>query len=153
MYVVIAYKDHGKTGDGTIAAKKAQIESELQGAGIAPQDIVASLVPLDTPEPVALIAFDTLSAAGPANCNIPMPGYSTNAEEENMESYRTGCGVKSVMARQIANPTDLEGHAGLSGGTMGDHSADVVNGQYRPGAAPREFLPSYVISELAGSGG
>jgi type IV pilus biogenesis protein CpaD/CtpE len=154
LYMIVAYKDHGgKTGDGAVSARKAQIEASLLASGVAAKDIVSSTVPLDTAEPVALIAFDTLEATGPANCTLPMPGYDVNAEENNAYDYQTGCGVKNMMARQIATPTDLEGHAGLGGTAMGDHVADVVNGQYRPGAQPKAYLPSYVISELAGSGG
>jgi type IV pilus biogenesis protein CpaD/CtpE len=153
MYMVIAYKDNGKTGTGTIAGKKIEIENNLMGAGVKAADITSSLVPLATDEPVVLIAFDTLEATGPAGCTLAMPGYSTNAEEGNMLAYKTGCGVKSVMARQIANPLDLEGRAGLVGGSDGNRAADVVSGQYRPGATPRSYLPSYLISELAGSGG
>lgn len=153
MYVVVAFKDHGKIPDSAIASQKARIESQLQGAGIAAADITSSMVPLETDQPVALIAFDTLEATGPAGCTTPMPGYSTNAEEANMTAYKTGCGVKNLMARQIADPRDLEGVAGLSPATNGDHLADVIQGQYRPGAEPRPFLPSYLISELAGSGG
>lgn len=150
MYVVIAYKDHGKVGDGAIAAKKAEIENELAAQGIAAKDIVSSTVPLETPEPVALIAFDTLEARGPSSCkNEVVPGLDANAEEENMYPYQTGCAVKDYMARQIATPTDLEGHAGLGGRNDGSRLADVVSGQYRPGVAPRPFLPSYVLSELA----
>lgn len=153
LYLVVAYKDNGKTPDSAIAGRRAQVEAGLQAQGIAAGDITSSAVPLDTDQPVVLIAFDTLEATGPAGCTTPMPGYSTNAEEANIMAYKTGCGVKNLMARQIAHPQDLEGVAGLSPVANGDHLADVIQGQYRPGDEPRPYLPSYLITELAGSGG
>ncbi|MCB1538534.1 MAG: hypothetical protein H6865_00900 [Rhodospirillales bacterium] len=149
LYLVVAYKDGGKTGDSTISARKAEIIKELLQSGVPDGDITASSVPLDAPVPVALIAFDTLEAQGPAACaDMPIPGYDAPAEADNMLTYQTGCGVKGMMARQIENPADLEGHAGLGGRNDGGHLAAVVNTQLRPGT-PRDFLPSYVLSELA----
>jgi len=151
MYVVVAYKDHGKLKDSQAVAKMAEITNGLLAQGVAQSDIIASTVPLETDTPVALIAFDTLEAMGPEGCE-QTPGYDIHAEEDNLFDYKTGCGVKTAMAKQIANPKDLEGVAGLGGGADGQHAAEVIGGQYRPGAEPREFLPSYVISELANSG-
>lgn len=152
MYVVIAYKDHGKIKDSQAAAKMAEITNNLIAQGVTQHDIIASTVPLETDTPVALIAFDTLEAMGPEGCD-KVPGYDLHAEEDNLFDYKTGCGVKSAMAKQIAHPTDLEGVAGLPAGSDGSRAADVIDGQYRPGAEPKAFLPSYVISELANSGG
>lgn len=151
MYVVVAYKDHGKLNDSAVTAKMAEIMNGMSAHGIAAKDIVASTVPLETDTPVALIAFDTLEAAAPEGCD-KTPGYDLHAEKDNLFDYKTGCGVKTMMAKQIAHPTDLEGVAGLGGTTDGEHSANVITEQYRPGA-PRDYLPSYVISELANSGG
>ncbi len=151
MYVVIAYKDHGKMGDGEIVQRRAEMETSLQDAGVAARDIVMSTVPLETDVPVALIAFDTLEARGPAECEgMKMPGYDMNAEADNAYAYKTGCGVKNMIARQIEKPTDLEGRAGLGGRNDGEHLANVV-ATTRVGT-PREFLPSYILSELASSG-
>lgn len=150
MYVVVAYKDHGKLSDTNATARMAEITNQITANGVAQKDIISSTVPLETDTPVALIAFDTLEAAAPDGCD-KIPGYDERVEEETMYQYQTGCGVKSMMARQIANPKDLEGVAGLGGAADGEHSANVLTEQYRPGAA-RDFLPSYVISELAGSG-
>lgn len=151
MYVVVAYKDHGKLNDSGATAKVAELRSQLQAQGIAANDIISSTVPLETETPVALIAFDTLEAKGPEGCD-KMPGYDLHAEEDNLFDYKTGCGVKSMMARQIANPKDLEGVAGVGPASDGNHAANVITEQYEPGA-PKAFLPSYVISELANSGG
>lgn len=151
MYVVVAYNEQGKGVDHSVDQKVHAIASELQSRGVAARDIVASTVPLETVEPVALIAFDTLEAQGPQNCT-DMPGLKTLPGEESDFDYKLGCGVKSMMARQIAHPADLEGKAGLGGHNDGARAANVVNTQVRAYEGPRDYLPTYVISELAGSG-
>lgn len=149
MYVVIAHSAQGKS-DHAMSEKMHAILAQLQSNGVASNDIIASTVPLDTAMPVALIAFDTLHAQGPADCT-DMPGLYKLPAEESAWNYKLGCGVKTVMARQIADPRDLEGKAGLGGHNDGERAANIVTG-YRTGETPRDYLPSYVISELAGSG-
>lgn len=150
IYVVVAYKDHGKIGDSAIKAKAAEITGALLNAGIAESDIVASIVPLETPEPIALIAYDSLQAQAPAGCTA-MPGLDAEPIGPQDFNYSIGCGVKSMIARQIANPRDLEGRAGLTPGADGERAAAIISTQYKSGE-PRAYLPSYIISELAGKG-
>lgn len=148
MYLVVAYKEQGK--GHMLDGKAGNIVSGLQSSGVNSKDIVSSIVPLETDQPVMLIAFDTLEARGPKGCTETpsldrLPGTTEDYD------YKLGCGVNNLMAKQIANPRDLNGVAGLGGSNDGERAANVVR-TYRTGEA-NDFLPNYVISELSNSGG
>ncbi|MBU6234637.1 MAG: hypothetical protein KGQ41_02230 [Alphaproteobacteria bacterium] len=150
LYVVVAHSEAEAKGakpqDSVTTLKK-----KLEEFGVDPRDIVASTVPLSTGTPVALVAFDTLEAQAPEGCK-DIPGLKDAAAKPSDFDYKLGCSVKGYMAKQIAYPEDLMGVAGLGGENDGEHAANVINGNLRSGDS-RPFLPSYVISALAGSGG
>ncbi len=150
VYVVIAYDDRGKGVDRRVAETQRGIVTSLQQDGVPARDIVTSSIPLETSEPVALIAFDTLQAAAPAGCTATPSLDGPPLRPEDFD-YKVGCGVQDLFARQIANPKDLEGKAGLGGHNDGSRAANIVDA-YRNEETPREYLPSYIISDLAGSG-
>lgn len=148
VYVVVAHKEDGKS---TLGDRAQAMADKLIRAGVPAKDIVASTVPLETDVPVALIAFDTIEAQAPKGCT-DMPGLKTTPGQVSDFDYKLGCGTKDLMARQISDPRELTGVAGLGGYNDGERGANIVNGLYRTGAT-RDYLPSYVISALAGSGG
>lgn len=145
MYVVVA---HSETAKGKLEERTARIASELQALGIDGKDIVASTVPLTTDTPVALIAFDTLEARAPEGCP-DMPGIRSETGKSSDFDYKLGCGMKTYFAKQIANPADLRGVAGVGGENDGERAANVINENTRSGEA-RPYLPGYVISSIGG---
>jgi len=149
IYVVVAFDDtKGKGLEHTVNDEAQKIARGLVSHGIT-QTIVISSIQLDAPIPVALIAFDTLAAAAPAECaQRPSIDQTVKLTMESYD-YRLGCGMKTLMAQQIADPRDLEGKAGLGGHADGERLSNIINNDYRKGET-HEFLPSYVISELAG---
>jgi len=149
VYVVVAYNDQGKGMDYDAKAASDMLRGTLLRNGVAGEDIVTSMVPLETQTPVALIAFNTLRAAAPENCG-EMPGMYELPGQPKHFDYKIGCGVHDLMARQVADPRDLEGRAGVDGASDGERLANIVSNDYRTGEA-RDFLPSYIVSELAGS--
>lgn len=151
LYVVVGHSDQDSKGGQAAEKKLEDITKALRMQGLDPRDIVASTVPLTTDTPVALIAFDTLEAQAPEGCT-DMPGHKNLPGKPSDFDYKIGCTVKSYIARQIENPNDLKGVAGVGGFSDGEHAANVINENTRSGQA-RPFLPSYVISTLAGSGG
>lgn len=145
LYVVVAHPEKAK---GALEERTARIAASLQSHGISSADIVASTIPLTTDTPVALIAFDTLEAQAPESCK-EMPGVRSKTGQSSDFDYKLGCGVKKYFAKQIANPEDLRGVAGLGGANDGDRAANVINNTTRPGE-PRPYLPGYVISSIGG---
>ncbi|NBX65424.1 MAG: hypothetical protein EBQ96_00285 [Proteobacteria bacterium] len=147
VYVVVA---HSETSKGSLETRTARIAADLRALGVDASDIVASTVPLTTDAPVALIAFDTLEARAPEGC-LEMPGMHSETGQTSDFDYKLGCGVKKYFAKQVANPEDLKGVAGLGGENDGERAANAINNTTRSGEA-RPYLPSYVISSIgAGS--
>jgi type IV pilus biogenesis protein CpaD/CtpE len=70
---------------------------------------------LAVPEGTAslMVSYDTVMAHAPSNCD-PMPGLDNNLTGRDLGNYKFGCGVESMIARQIARPADLEGNSTLS---------------------------------------
>lgn len=153
VYIAVAYDDTiGKGIDRDTAARAQVLAEGLARAGVT-QKIIVSTVQLEAPIPVAVIAFDTLEATGPAGCD-ELPSYERAAIANGSDGhdYRIGCGVKTIMARQVAYPSDLEGRAGLDGEADAERLTNIINNDYRKGET-HDFLPSYIISELAQQGG
>lgn len=150
LYVVVAHAENAKD---VVTDRTKDIAAALEAQGVAPGDIVASTVPLTTAAPVVLIAFDTLEATKPEGCTNIMPGMNGTPTGTPADfKYNLGCTVKENIAKQVARTGDLKGVSGLGGENDGTRAANVVNGTIKAGT-PRAFLPSYVISELAGGGG
>ncbi|HEY8964453.1 MAG TPA: CpaD family pilus assembly lipoprotein [Alphaproteobacteria bacterium] len=153
VYIAIAYDDTiGKGIDHDTAARAQELAVGLVNHGVT-EKIIVSTVQMDAPIPVAVIAFDTLTAAAPADCdNRPTVDQAVLAgnDGEDGYNYKIGCGVKGLMALQIAHPADLEGHAEMSPAEA-ERLTNIISTDYRTGV-PNEAIPSYILSELAGKG-
>lgn len=154
IYLAVAYNDMNAKGvDHDTAARAKDLALGLVEHGVT-EKIIISTVQLDAPIPVAVIAFDTLKAAAPAECDQrPTIDQAVLANNDGQDGYdyKLGCGVKSMMARQIAHPADMEGRDRMSPADA-ERMSNFINNDYRKGET-HDFLPSYIISELAGSGG
>lgn len=64
-------------------------------------------------KPLLMVNYDTISAQGPTNCD-QMPGLNDNETGRFIEGYKFGCSTETLIAQQIARPTDLEGNAEMS---------------------------------------
>ena len=83
----------------------------------------ADTMPVEGTPPMLLISFNKVSAAAPPDCN-PMPGL-TDYRTPRYVDYELGCGVQSLIARQVARPADLLGRDELSE-AEGRRAANVV---------------------------
>ena len=86
------------------------------------------------------IRFTTIDAQAPRGCDM-MPGLGTsptNAQEVD-ESYKFGCSIDTLMARQVERPGDLLGRAPPAGqGASGRRAGNIIN-RYEQGE-PNERL-------------
>lgn len=146
VYIVLGYNHRAKT-DGYKADKALkEMVARLLAAGEPDDAIVARSIPLDVPEPVVVVAYETLAAKAPAGCN-GTPGLDAPVVMESGYDYKLGCGVKSLMAKQIEHPKELEGVAGLPSDNDAERAAAIVQRYYRPGET-QAFLPGYVLSSV-----
>lgn len=75
-------------------------------------DITTQTMAVPGGMPSLMVSYDVVKAQAPSDCT-PMPGLDNNETGRFIGDYKFGCGVESLLAKQIARPTDLEGQDGL----------------------------------------
>ncbi len=122
----------------------ADIASSMRDYGIT--NVKAGVMPIKSQgdEARLLVSYDAYTAHAPEGCDYDMPGIN-NAPLENDEKYKLGCGVDTLIARQVAKPGHLLGRGTQDDTTDGRSSANVVD-LYRTGA-PNESLEGETASE------
>lgn len=151
---------HLKTGDGALeltmtydpisqsfTAMNAvhelkHVRDALRYKGI--KNMVTQTLAVPEGKPSLMVSYDTVLAHAPSDC-VSMPGLDNNLTGRDLGQYKFGCGVESMLARQIARPSDLEGNAGL-----GKRGAGRESGVIRDYAAgvPREPLEGIERDDL-----
>jgi len=144
LYAVIAYNPDEKNGKLEAFNKSSILKGQLAKLGM--RDAVVKTMPINGSENEIVVGYDRLTARGPDNCG-KVPGFQT--ETGAYGDYGLGCKVKDMMAKQIAYPSDLEGKTKMSANDA-DRAASAVDRSVRSGE-PADFVPSYVLSELAGN--
>ena len=117
-------KDYDENGDGdfriTITYDPAGQAFTAQQATIAAEKIARMFIEtavktaqtdiMPTPETPrkVLVSYDRYTAAAPLNCGT-LPGFSGREGIERNDDYALGCTIETLMARQVARPSDLRG--------------------------------------------
>jgi len=107
-------------------------------------DMVTQTMAVPEGSPSLMVSYDTVLAHAPSGCD-PMPGLNNNITGRDLGDYKFGCGVESMIARQIARPADLEGNATLAKRDARREAA-VIDG-YAAGI-PREPLEGIEREDL-----
>lgn len=92
-----------------------------------------------------LVSYDIVEALSPSECQTTMPGVDTRSTTRFMGEYKFGCSVDTIISRQIAHPSDLEGTSGL-GQREGRRDAAILDG-YNKGV-PREPIQGIERQDL-----
>ena len=145
LYVVFGYDPNQKNARLSAHNRASIVKGQL--AKLDVKNAVVSTVPVIGSNGDAVLSYDTLKAQGPSNCGT-MPGMDTK-QTGGYGDYGMGCTVKDMMARQIANPSDLEGVAGLGEHYDGTRASATVNRDVRAGEV-NDFVPTYILSEIGG---
>jgi|GEM_PF-2143400 len=130
VFVTVTYDPKSRTNTAMKASGEAGRVTEFlrKKAGAS---VESNIMPVVQSGQVSelLITYDSYSAYAPQNCKTMggLEGTETHADED----YRYGCTIESNLARQIANPKDLKGQAGL-GATSGRRLSNIVEG-YKTG--------------------
>lgn len=89
----------------------------------------------------ALFSYDQIEATPPTGCGT-MPGLDNSRADYRglyeTNPYRLGCGVETMISRQVERPADLTGRAGLKGPSDGRRQS-LITESYRTGK-PNEPL-------------
>ena len=91
----------------------------------------------------AMISYISYDALAPKDCPL-MEGIENSADLRADRSYKLGCSVDTLFARQIARPKDLNGQ-GIDSTSEGRRSSNIVD-FYRSGQ-PNEPLEGETASE------
>jgi type IV pilus biogenesis protein CpaD/CtpE len=83
----------------------ARIKGKLNSFGV--RNVTAETMQGEG-DPVLMISYDALKAAGPSGCTA-FPGVESNETTRFVGDYRFGCTTESMLAKQIYRPSDLGG--------------------------------------------
>ena len=92
-----------------------------------------------------MVSYDIVTARGPSDCDV-MPGLEHNETGRFIGDYKFGCSVETATARQIADPADLEGNAGLA---VRDARRESIVVEGYSSAEPRPPLEGVERGDLA----
>ena len=130
MALTIVYDPSSRSSTAMAASSEAsRIIKDFRKNGV--RDIKPGILPVNGrgDELTAIVSFVSYIALAPKDCEV-MPGVDdTDIRVE--ESYKLGCTIDTVLAKQIARPKDLVGRSdsGMSSGRRGANVVDV----YRTG--------------------
>ena len=111
MDLTMTYNPKSRSFGKYSAGKKLKmVESKLRAKGI--DTIYTNTMPVPNGDPMLVISYDTLKAMAPADCG-KTPGLHDYQTGRFIEEYRFGCGVETMFAKQITNPSDLYGKSDM----------------------------------------
>lgn len=87
------------------------IKNALHKKGV--KEIKTQTLAVTNAKPLLMVSYDTISAQGPANC-AQMPGLNNNETGRFIDDYKFGCSTETLLAKQIARPSDLAGNDEMS---------------------------------------
>lgn len=146
LYIVFGYDPDEKGAKLSAFNHSNIVKGQLGKLGIS--NAMVETTPVIGSDGTAVIGYDRMTATGPSNCG-KMPGLG-NTQTGAYGDYGLGCTVKDYMAQQVATPSDLEGVGGLGERNDGMRAANIANRDVRAGNV-NTFVPSYILSELAGN--
>lgn len=118
------------------------IKNKLYQKGVS--NITAQTLAVPQGSPSLMISYDMVRAQAPSDCT-PMPGLANNETGRFIGDYKFGCATESMIAKQIARPSDLQGNSVMDARAARRDSV-VVEG-YSAGV-PREKLDGVERDDL-----
>lgn len=128
MDLTITYDPQSKSNTAMHANDEAvRLSQAFRKQGV--KDVVTSILPVreQGSESTLIVSYTSYQAAPPANCGV-MTGFDGPVLEHD-PSYKLGCTVDTVFARQIANPSDLLGDAEAPAYSDGRPGINVIEYQ------------------------
>ncbi|MGH1402914.1 MAG: CpaD family pilus assembly lipoprotein [Alphaproteobacteria bacterium] len=133
MDLIVTYDPRSYRNTAMKATNKvSDIAGILRGYGV--NNLKPGVLPVkgQGDEARLIVSYDAYSAHAPKDCPQQMPGLNGGSVENNTD-YKLGCSVGTLMARQIARPSDLLGRGRSDTGSDGRSAANIVE-LYRTGA-------------------
>lgn len=131
MAIVVSYDPRSSVNtEKQAAAALSTFNAGLSREGISRTQSTLSAAVGTGDTSTTLISFPALSARPPEGCTM-MPGYDRVSDEIQSDdgakpNYRFGCSIESLMARQVARPSDLMGRQGFETKSDGARAEKVI---------------------------
>ena len=135
MNVVVSYDPQSIINTESKAnAALSGIRNQLARNGI--KDVQGTLSAMRGSGDVSttLVSFPAVTASAPNGCGM-MPGYADPSEDipndTNIKNppYRYGCSIETLLAKQVARPSDLMGKQGFETNGDGRRAERVLSGR------------------------
>ncbi len=118
------------------------IKAALQKKNIT--NVMTQTLAVSNGSPSLIISYDVMQAAAPHDCTS-MPGLERDDTTRFLGDYKFGCSIETMLSKQIARPSDLQGNAGLG---QRDGRRDAVILDPYSGGQPREALEGIERDDL-----
>ncbi len=132
MDILVTYDPRSYRNTAMMATNiAADMASSLRDYGVT--NVKAGVMPIKSQgdEARVLISYDAYTAHAPEGCDYAMPGMG-GASIEDDKKYKIGCGIDTLLARQVAKPADLLGRGAQESKSDGRPVTNVVD-LYRKG--------------------
>lgn len=126
--LTLSYDPSSKSYNATKAINElASLKDTLARKGV--HNVRTAMLPVSgQAEPMLMVSYDMVTAQGPSDCG-QMDGLYANTTTADIKSYRFGCGVEQMLARQVSRPSDLRGRGTVETGD--GRRASIVTESYR----------------------
>ncbi len=122
------------------------IQTFLKKKGV--RSMAAQTLAVPDGSPSLMVSFDSVRAQAPSDCGA-MPGLDNNETTRKIGDYKFGCGTESMLARQIARPSDLAGKSEMD--IRGARRDAIMIDGYSSGV-PRKKLEGVERADLVSGG-
>lgn len=144
LELTMTYDPAGKQSEESkITSALKALQESLARKGVV--NVKTGVIPAAGEPQTLIVSYDAVKAKAPTNCGV-MPGLEDKATTRFVSEYKLGCGIETMLARQIARPADLRG-TGVVGPSDGRRGAIIVEG-YRAGT-PNERIEGVERDDLA----
>jgi pilus biogenesis lipoprotein CpaD len=130
--MTVTYDPRSYRNTAMMASQEAaRLSDRLRSMGV--DQINANILPVNEQgdEARLLVSYNAYTAHAPKGCTS-MPGMSDRVIEDN-ENYKLGCGIETMIAKQVARPKDLLGQENTDTYTEGRSTSNIIE-DYRYGA-------------------
>ncbi len=138
MDLLLTYDPKSVGNTAMNATKKvAMLAASLRDRGV--NKLESNIMPVrdQGEEARVLINYTAFTAHAPKGCDSMLPGLNGTALEDE-KGYQMGCSIKSLMVKQVANPSDLAGKGNVDMDTDGRSASNIIEA-YRSGAPNAEL--------------
>lgn len=152
LQAAISYDPASRINTKDKATRAANfLKTGLMQNGVKTVNVAVAASPATGDVSTTLVTFPAITATAPQDCGM-MPGYEqATADVQNNANdkpvYRIGCTVESLLARQIARPSDLLGKDGFDGPSDGRRQERVLSTRGYYGDKPNGTLQGESASE------